>query len=315
MSQEAGAPGRTARGRRVEITGPLVLSEREGHLVEMHSVFNVLNVAVLRIDAVGDLVGDEEAAGGARDQLRAWHAALADRGKALEELGRAPEIRRRLVAWMEAQLARVDGGRRQELEAHIENVASIFSVLEARVEELVSRTAGAGPWRRFSVDHLRANLERAFRAIERNAFGRWRIAFSPGDRPPGAYLMQVELVSRDGETLTIPPVLEDVMRDLAANARKFTDPGGLIRVTLAEEPDNVLLEVEDTGRGMPEDEVEEVVRFGRRGSNQDGRAQPGGGFGLTKALHVVRTHRGRMWIRSAPGAGTTVTIRLPLPPA
>lgn len=308
-------PEGPARGRQVEITGPLVLSERESHLVEMHSVYNVLNVAVLRIDAVGELAGDASAADGVRDELRAWHSALADRERALGELRRAPEIRRRLVSWMEGLRGRVDGERREELEAHVENVVSIFTVLEARVAELVSRSAGPEPWRRLSVDHLRANLERAFRAIERNAFGRWRVAFSPADRPPGAYLMQVELGSRDGETLTIPPVLEDVMRDLAANARKFTEPGGLIRVTLAEEPDGVVLEVADTGRGMPEEEIEEVVRFGRRGSDQDGRVQTGGGFGLTKALHVARTHGGRMWIRSAPGAGTTVTIRLPLPPA
>jgi signal transduction histidine kinase len=104
------------------------------------------------------------------------------------------------------------------------------------------------------------------------------------------------------------------MRDLAANARKYTAPGGALRVTLAEDGDGLLLRVSDTGRGIPEEEIVEVVRFGRRG-RPDGRVHFGGGYGLTKACHFAHAFGGRIWIRSAPGAGTTVTIRIPRRPS
>lgn len=295
----------------VEITGPLELDESASHLIEMHSVYNVLNVVVFRIDAVGYLVGDPLTADRLMDQVLAWHAGLGDRERTLYELRKVPALRAGLVEWMGAQRDRVEVSRREELEQHIENLESIFSILEARVAELVRRTTEPRTWGEFSLAGVRANFESAFRAIEKNSFGRWRIAFSQEEWTPGAYLMELDLRSRDGVFLSIPAVLEDVTRDLAANARKYTDPGGRIGVVLAEESDGVLLEVTDTGRGIPADEIEDVVRFGRRGSNQGEMSQPGGGFGLTKACHFVQSFRGRMWIRSAPGAGTTVTIRIP----
>lgn len=295
-----------------EITVPLELDERQARLLEMHSVLNVLNVVVLRIGDVGDLAGDASTAERLAARVREWHARLEERERLVDELRRAADLKESVLAWIASVAAGRTDEERAELELHAANLASAFDALAARAAELGRRTPGSDPWERRPLGALRANLESAFRAIERNALGRWRIAAGASDRGPDAYLVELDLGSRDGETLALPAVLEDVMRDLAANARKFTDPGGALRVTLAEEGDELLLRVSDTGRGIPEDEIEAVVRFGRRGKT-DGRVQLGGGFGLTKAFHATRALGGRMWIRSAPGAGTTVTIRIPRP--
>jgi signal transduction histidine kinase len=119
--------------------------------------------------------------------------------------------------------------------------------------------------------------------------------------------------SVDGTTIHMPPVLQDVMRDLIANARKYTEPGGGITAGLVDNGKELRLVVEDTGRGIPLNEVKQVVEFGERGSNVDDKATMGGGFGLTKAYLVTRRFGGRMWIDSRPGAGTRITINIPRP--
>lgn len=297
-----------------EITGPLDLDARSLRLLETHSILNVLNVVVLRIGDVGDLVGDAATADALMARVRAGHAALDDPERTVAALAKTREVRDAVLAWIAAAGEGRTGPLREELDLHAANLASAFDVLATRAAELGRRAPGTEPWVRRALAEVRENLSEAFRAIERNALGRWRIAAGAGDRGPDAYLIEFDLSSRDGKTLALPAVLEDVVRDLAANARKYTAPGGALRVTLAEDGDGLLLRVSDTGRGIPEEEIEEVVRFGRRG-RPDGRNQLGGGYGLTKACHVARAFGGRVWIRSAPGAGTTVTIRIPHPAA
>jgi signal transduction histidine kinase len=101
------------------------------------------------------------------------------------------------------------------------------------------------------------------------------------------------------------------MRDLIANARKYTEPGGRISAGLWDDGNVLRLVVEDTGKGIPEDEMEEVVNFGYRGSNISDKETQGGGFGLTKAYINTRRFGGRMWIRSGNNSGTRITIEVP----
>jgi signal transduction histidine kinase len=69
--------------------------------------------------------------------------------------------------------------------------------------------------------------------------------------------------------------------------------------------------VEDTGRGIPPDEITNVVQFGQRASNVGDVRTMGGGFGLTKAVFVTKQFGGRFWISSEVGAGTRIRIVLP----
>jgi signal transduction histidine kinase len=65
------------------------------------------------------------------------------------------------------------------------------------------------------------------------------------------YIVNFSIDSVDGTAIHMPPVLQDVMRDLIANARKYTEPGGEISAGLADNGKELRFVVEDTGRGIP----------------------------------------------------------------
>ena len=73
--------------------------------------------------------------------------------------------------------------------------------------------------------------------------------------------------------------------------------------------------VQDTGRGIPSNELQTVVHYGKRGSNVGQVRTLGGGFGLTKAFLVTKQFGGRFWIRSEVGIGTRIRIEIPRPVA
>ena len=113
----------------------------------------------------------------------------------------------------------------------------------------------------------------------------------------------------------MPVIFQDVMRDLIANARKYTSPGGRIDAGLYNSGTELRFIVQDNGVGIPEAELERVTEFGVRRSNVLDRKTRGGGFGLTKAYYVARKFGGRMWIHSSTEAptDTRLGIRLPVP--
>ena len=81
------------------------------------------------------------------------------------------------------------------------------------------------------------------------------------------YYIDFAIESQDQRTVSLPLVFKDVMRDLLANARKYTQPGGTISAGLYETAATLKFTIQDTGRGIPADELQTVMHYGRRGSN------------------------------------------------
>jgi len=100
------------------------------------------------------------------------------------------------------------------------------------------------------------------------------------------------------------------LENLVANAVKFSAPGDTVEVRASEDGSWVLLEVADTGTGIPEDEIGEVWQELARGCAA--RSLPGTGIGLALVRIVVIRHGGQVAIRSREGQGTVVSIRLPV---
>jgi signal transduction histidine kinase len=104
--------------------------------------------------------------------------------------------------------------------------------------------------------------------------------------------------------------LEHVISNLISNAVKFSPTGGDVIVTVDRVEDDAVVAVRDQGVGIvPEDRASIFERF-RRGSNVKGI--PGTGIGLTLAKEISEAHGGRIFVESAPGKGSTFTVRLPL---
>ncbi|VXB43215.1 sensor histidine kinase [Nocardioides sp. AX2bis] len=106
--------------------------------------------------------------------------------------------------------------------------------------------------------------------------------------------------------------LERVVLNLAGNAIKFSEAGGSVTCRVTADATQALLEVTDTGMGIPADEVEGLFTRYFRGSSARRQAIQGTGLGLHIVASLVENHGGRVDVRSVVGVGTTFTVRLPL---
>ncbi|HXG47464.1 MAG TPA: ATP-binding protein [Methylomirabilota bacterium] len=298
----------------VEITSDVRLSGEQSRLLSLHSFLNILNVLEGELELLGLGVDD--------DELLAPVIALAVALR--NHLGREG-VNTHWARWL-AQLERIFEAsvprliaRRPELgdspqaSESIANIRSILRVLDARTAERLARRDAPGRWVRHDVSALLDSFRNFFAAVERNSKGRYRIVSNIAAQEERDYVVNLKIESVNGNTIIMPPELQDVFRDLIANARKYTRPGGVITAGLFEDASRIRLVVEDTGVGIPPDEIEKVVDFGYRASNVRHLPTKGGGFGLTKAHAVAKALGGRMWIRSTVGVGTRVTIDIPRP--
>jgi PAS domain S-box-containing protein len=103
---------------------------------------------------------------------------------------------------------------------------------------------------------------------------------------------------------------EKIVSNLLSNALKFTLKGA-IRVRLRASNDALLLEVEDTGVGIPEAELPRIFERFHRVKEARARSQEGSGIGLALVSSLVRLHGGSMSVRSTEGVGTTFTVSIP----
>lgn len=102
--------------------------------------------------------------------------------------------------------------------------------------------------------------------------------------------------------------LKQVFINIIDNAVKYTESGGQVLVEQTEDDGCVRITVRDTGVGIPAQDIDRVKeKFFK--SNKTVR---GSGIGLAVADEIVKQHKGLIFIESAEGVGTTVTVALPL---
>lgn len=100
-----------------------------------------------------------------------------------------------------------------------------------------------------------------------------------------------------------------VLYNLLSNAVGFSDEGGLVRLNCERDGDMIAITVVDQGRGIPEDY--QSAAFDRFESRPHGSGHRGAGLGLSIVKSLVELHGGDITLDSAPGEGTTVTVRFP----
>ena len=108
--------------------------------------------------------------------------------------------------------------------------------------------------------------------------------------------------------------LERVVFNLVSNAIKFTEPGGVVTCRLVIDGDDAVVEVRDTGIGIPLDEQDGLFTKFFRSSSARSRAIQGTGLGLAIVASVVREHGGTISVVSDPQTGSSFVVRLPLAP-
>ncbi len=110
------------------------------------------------------------------------------------------------------------------------------------------------------------------------------------------------------------PQLIRIVDNLVANAVKFTPEGGSVRLSARREGDTAVLEVTDTGLGIPHAEQSDLFNRFFRGTNAIEKAIPGSGLGLAISQVIAEAHGGTIQLESTAGAGSTFRLVLPLAP-
>jgi hypothetical protein len=106
--------------------------------------------------------------------------------------------------------------------------------------------------------------------------------------------------------------LERVLAALLGNAVKFTPPGGRVTVTVGTSGGRARVDVADTGVGMSAEEQGRLFDRFYRAPGAHEQAVQGAGVGLSVAKTIVDQHGGEIEVASSPGAGTTMSLLLPL---
>jgi len=113
-------------------------------------------------------------------------------------------------------------------------------------------------------------------------------------------------------------LLRQLVMILLDNAVKFTEPGGQVRIRVGGPASRPSLVVEDSGIGIPEDQLPHIFERFYRGDPARTRVRPsrsgdGAGLGLSIARWITRVHDADIQVTSAAGRGTRVEVHFPAP--
>ncbi|MCP4403471.1 MAG: hybrid sensor histidine kinase/response regulator [bacterium] len=109
-------------------------------------------------------------------------------------------------------------------------------------------------------------------------------------------------------------MVDTIVRNLIANALKFTHPGGSINVSARHHEARVEISVTDTGIGISAENTPKLFRIDTRFKHLGTAREKGTGLGLILCKEFVERHHGEIWLESEVGKGTTFTFTLPAYP-
>ena len=225
---------------------------------------------------------------------------------------------------MAAQLSRLESDRAQFISEISHDLRTPLTAIKGLLVNLIDSSP---PDERPSLEIAEQETDRLIRLVSQLLdYSRWRGGRLKLDRCS----VNIGEIARDGVALNegranhrnvalnaaIPPGLPEVSADpdrlqrvilnLLDNAIKFTPAGGEVKLAVLRHNGEIEVSVQDTGRGMSEEEQERAFEPYYRGEGG------GVGLGLTIARAIIEAHGGRMSIESNPGHGSRVWFTLPL---
>lgn len=109
--------------------------------------------------------------------------------------------------------------------------------------------------------------------------------------------------------------IQQVIGNLLSNAINYTPDGGRITVRTLPQPDEVVIQINDTGIGIPAEDIPHIFERFYRVRQGHKLNQEGTGLGLSIAKSIIEQHGGQIWVTSEPGKGSTFCFSLPYQPA
>jgi two-component system sensor histidine kinase BaeS len=231
-----------------------------------------------------------------------------------DSLQRGEERQRRLIADVAHELRTPLANLRGYLEALKDGVvrpdpelfASLYeeAVLQQRIvddlQDLALAEAGTLVYHRSQVDlaELLETCRTAHQAVAEAAGVRLAVA-----------------ACEPGYVEADPDRLRQVLGNLVGNALRATPAGGSVTLAAQRNGRSAIVTVADTGTGIAPEHLPHVFDRFWRADAARGRDTGGSGLGLAIARQIVTDHGGTIEASSAPGSGSTFTIRLPIDPA
>ncbi len=108
-----------------------------------------------------------------------------------------------------------------------------------------------------------------------------------------------------------PLLIEETLRNLLLNAIKYTPENGTASLSVTEDNTFFIIQITDTGIGIPDDEKDNIFDEFYRARNARKVEKDGTGLGLSISKEVVQRHGGTIWVSSHEGAGSTFSFTLP----
>jgi signal transduction histidine kinase len=102
-----------------------------------------------------------------------------------------------------------------------------------------------------------------------------------------------------------------VFQNLFSNSLKYTPPGGSIAIGMKRHASHVLIEISDSGYGIPEKQKSRIFTKMFRADNIRSKETDGTGLGLYIVRAIVKQHGGRVWFESEENKGTKFYVSLP----
>jgi two-component system, OmpR family, sensor kinase len=121
-----------------------------------------------------------------------------------------------------------------------------------------------------------------------------------------------ELIEEELVVSAAPLQLRQVLSNLLDNALSYTDPGGTVTVYLYRADSEAVVKVEDTGCGIPEEDLNFIFERFFRVDQARSREAGGTGLGLAIVSEIIAKHNGKVWVESEESCGSSFYISLPL---
>ena len=164
----------------------------------------------------------------------------------------------------------------------------------AKIESGAITTLNIGPAK---LEELRDDLERSFRQVALDKKLQFTIGIDPG-LPP---VIRTDMAR-----------LKQVLKNLLANAFKFTKQGSVSLQIAPAAPQRIAFSVTDTGIGIPADKQKIIFEAFQQADGTTSRQYGGTGLGLSISRELTRLLGGELRVASEPGKGSTFTLYLPL---
>jgi len=107
-------------------------------------------------------------------------------------------------------------------------------------------------------------------------------------------------------------MLNTIIRNLTNNSIKYTERGGSISYFVFEEPTHVIIQVKDTGIGIASQKIDTLFKIDQNKSTNGTNNETGTGLGLILCKEFADKHKGKIWVESELGVGTSFFVKLPL---